>query len=98
MPQFPLSMQQIVNADFVHQIEGIRDVDLHIIELFLFFLVYFLGFGHVLHGFLLESFFSCIILKRNIFERVLNVEHCGVIHVQKRVKYFLLLFQIGIQN
>jgi hypothetical protein len=58
------------------------------------FAIDFLSFDFVLHGFVFDGFFSDVVGLGDVFEGIFDVEHGGVIHVDKRVKYFLLVFEV----
>jgi hypothetical protein len=95
MPQLPLSMQQVPNANLIHEIEGIGNGQFDESNLFLLH-IDLLEFLFIL-GFLCSKGLICrFILHLYVFECILNVEHGGMIHIEERVKnlFFILLFFI----
>ncbi len=93
MPQLPLRVQHVFDADVVHEVERVGDAELNIFGLFLKGLIFVLfGFLGVLGSFLFVDFFGDFIFFFKVFEELFHVKHRRVFHLHELVEDFLFVF------
>lgn len=93
MPQLPLRVQHVFDADIIHEVERVGDAELNVSGLFFKGLIFVLfGFLGVLGSFLFVDFFSDFIFFFKVFEELFHVEHRRVFHLHELVEDFLFIF------
>jgi hypothetical protein len=93
MPQLPLRVQHVFDADVVHKVERVGNAELNVFGLFFegFFFVLFCLLA-VLGSFLFVYFFGDFIFLFKVLEEIFHVEHGRVFHLHELVKDLLFVF------
>lgn len=73
MPKFPFSVQEVVDAYFVHEVKRIGYGELNGVDLFLALFGNFLSLNFVLESFVLYCFFSSVVAQGHVLKCIFDV-------------------------